>query len=186
MNEIINEHNGNKEQENLMEQQILCKLQEIIRESYMAKCMFPKQSQWEAFGFVFTKIPGEDNFYKTTLPKGWSMELSDDKSSINITDNNGNIRGSINYSLNDFELTFMNLYPRYNVYQKYIGEKTYEFRFGNQYEEDLFVTMPIIEGITTPEEFENIFIQLTDYINEHYPNYKDLGAYWENAPQKKL
>jgi len=165
-----------------------------IEETLLPKDMEPGRSEWEALGFEFTEVPNDELMYRAKLPKGWKMVPTDHPMATDIIDELGRKRGSMFYkaSLYDRKAS-MSLCRRYKVdmERKVDGfEATYIVYFGND-QERLFVAGEVTFSYQSPMEEQAKALKEIDELEavakawgkEHYPNYEDIHAYWDIAPE---
>ena len=158
----------------------------------LAKKMFPYREEWEQLGFVFADIPGDEMFVNAQLPIGWKMEGEPDSIVEKIIDENGLDRAAIISNYKDD--TSMQLLSRYGIRTNYIDSKngsTHEIYFGNE-KEKIFIAGRVFFADEYDDETRKELYKIEDrlekvarkYADEHYPNWANVLAYWNDEAQK--
>lgn len=161
---------------------------EEINTTMLAKDMYPNRKVWEELGFVFIYIPGEDDLYSAIMPEGWFIKSSDCPRS-DIFDENGMHRGALFYN----GRTYMKLFNRYKVFEEVTEDSlTKSIYFGNK-DEKLFCAGEVcFSDNLSYEEKEAKCIEVNElwdlamkFANENYPDWTDVGAYWDLINDKE-
>lgn len=152
------------------------------------------KTQYEKMGI---KIIDEydDLFWNVQLPDGWKIEATNHSMWNSLIDNNGRERASFFYKAAFYDRdAFINFETRYTTCIDHtlkcaeVGYDKWCKSPSIGYVKDCGV---IIYSTASRPSFEDYFEQqektekpineeLNKYMNEHYPNYKDVNAYWDN------
>ena len=182
-------------EENVIENMEAEGQQEAIRRTLLARRMYPSQADWESLGFTFVDIPDDSVMYQAELPEGWSIEATSHSMHSNILDANGLKRGSMFYKASFYDRNAsMSLERRYNINRRYFEEepRTFEVYFGNE-QEILFVAGKVVKPTNgTEEEIDAAYAEAArleqialEWANEHYPDWENVHAYWDDTLTKK-
>ena len=170
--------------------------QEAIRRTLLARRMYPSQADWESLGFTFIDIPDDSVMYQAELPEGWSIEATSHQMHSNILDANGHKRGSMFYKASFYDRNAsMSLERRYNIHRRYLDEegRTFEVYFGTE-TEAIFVAGKVVKpkngteaeidaAYKTAEQLQQFAVA---WANEHYPDWENVHAYWDDTLTKKI
>lgn len=151
----------------------------VIRNTMMAKRMWPSREDFEQLGFSFEDIPGDEVLCYATLPQGWSMKKTDHSMWNDIIDQNGMIRGSMFYKASAYDRNaHMDLNCRYYICSRYVDEDHLikEVYFGNE-KEILFVAGQT--PIDAYDDIEKLKALAKQYADENYPDWENVHAYWD-------
>lgn len=152
------------------------------------------KTQYEKMGI---KIIDEydDLFWNVQLPDGWEIEATNHSMWNNLIDNNGRKRASFFYKAAFYDRdAFINFETRYTTCIDHtleyaeVGYDEWCKSPSIGYVKDCGI---IIYSTVSRPSFEDYLEQrektekpineeLNKYMNEHYPNYKDVNAYWDN------
>lgn len=152
------------------------------------------KTQYEKMGI---KIIDEydDLFWNVQLPNGWEIEATNHTMWNKLIDNNGRKRASFFYKAAFYDRdAFINFETRYTTCVDHILDYSVvdydEWRMSpcighvKDCGEIIYSTAqrPSFEDYFKQEKKteEPINKELNKYMNEHYPNYKDVNAYWED------
>lgn len=159
------------------------------------------RKQYENMGIRIEDDADDELFYKVILPDGWAINNTDHNMWNNVTDDKGRERFTFFYKAAFYDRdAFTNFNQRYTIVEERVipegitdiyEELTYEERktlkkyicvkdadgtvlfktepvdqVGN-YTEDYYATAPMVE-------------ECEKWLDEHYPNYKDFSAYWDD------
>lgn len=149
------------------------------------------KQQYEKMGI---SIIGEadDLFWNVTLPEGWEIKATDHCMWNDLLDNKGRERATFFYKAAFYDRdAFINFSTRYHVLVTHTADPDadYDVWKASDYqgtvkdgEEVIFST----ECVPTTNDYvadkaitDKLDAQLTDYMNQHYPDYQDINAYWD-------
>lgn len=185
---------GIKEEDDIVENMEKKGQQQVIRDTMVARKMWPSKEHFEQLGFIFEDIPGDDVLCYATLPKGWSIKETDHSMWNDIIDENGMIRVEMLYKDSFYDRKArMNLICRYRICSRYLYTNDYSTReiyFGNDIEKIFVAGQATISKNASEEEannYDNQVEKLTDiakqYADENYPDWENVHAYWENEKE---
>ena len=156
------------------------------------KIEFVKQ-QYKRMGIKIIK-QYDDLFYSVELPKGWSTKSTDHHMWNNLFDNKGRRRADFFYKAAFYDRdAFINFDHRYGFsilpFDNYESDASYEERKFKPWK--LFLTdngkriKELKEVIpTTDEEYYRVNEVLgkigKTYLEDNYPNWQDINAYWDD------
>ena len=155
--------------------------------------------------FEFTKVQYEkmgikiideydDLFWNVQLPDDWRIEATDHPLWSDLIDDRGRRRASLFYKAAFYDRdAFINIWTRYTTYTdhtlKYedVGYDKWRKSPCIGYVEDCGVVIysteprPSFEDYNEQDKVEDaIKEELANYMAEHYPDYKDSHAYWDD------
>lgn len=158
------------------------------------------RKQYENMGIRIEDDNADELFYKVTLPEGWSINNTDHNMWNNVTDDKGRERFTFFYKAAFYDRdAFTNFNQRYNIIEeRVIPEGVTDIYEELSYEERktlkkyvcvkdadgtvLFKTDPVDQvGNYTTDYYatEPLVVKCEKWLDEHYPNYKDFSAYWD-------
>lgn len=151
------------------------------------------KAQYEKMGI---KILDEydDLFLSVELPEGWEIRTTGHSMWNEVYDNNGRRRIQYFYKAVSYDRdAFTNFDCRYNFriepFDKYESDATYEERMLKPWTVVLTDSGEVTKILDTRQpnskvSYQNIQDELRDigqnYINEHFPNWNDINAYWDD------
>jgi len=145
----------------------------------LPKDMSPNKESFETVGFVFEDI-GDDILYKATLPEGWRLKYTDSGCS-DIIDDKGRKRGASFY-----KGAFYDRCGNMRLRQRYIAG--YEHINPENYKSPITVFVSDFDGkilftagkCAHPycEEYKKLKKECENFLNELYPEWKDVTKYW--------
>ena len=166
--------------------------EERLAAAKIAKIEWTKQ-QYEKMGI---KIIDEcdDLFWNVELPEGWKVKATSHSMWNNLYDDKGRERASFFYKAAFYDRdAFINFNRRYSYsnipFDNYESDISYEDRKFKPWKlciTDCGKVIKILEEFSpsTDEEYYAIddkFDKIgVEYLKEHYPNYEDINAYWED------
>lgn len=166
--------------------------EERYKAAKLAKIEWTKQ-QYEKMGI---KVIDESDelFWNVELPEGWKVEATDHSMWNNLYDDKGRERATFFYKAAFYDRdAFINFNRRYSCrkmpFDNYESDISYEERKFKPWKlciMDNGKIITILEEITpsTTNEYYAIDDRLDEigvsYLKEHYPNYEDINAYWED------
>ncbi len=165
---------------------------EAVSNVYLSTCMKPEQEVWEKLGFEFTDIPNDTVLCQCKLPEGWKLIPSEKWTFLSyLVDQFDNVRGEFFYKSAFYDRhSDMKLKTRYNIgYDFFETEDGVEYRevyFGNS-EEKIFVAGRVKENCLDNEfyvELNKLEHIVKEWADEHYPDWQDVGAYWDSEEKK--
>ncbi len=169
---------------------------ETVQNIFLARDMYPEQSEWEQLGFAFYDIPNDNVLYRATLPEGWTLRSTEHVMGYEIVDENGFVRANMSYKSAIYDrYANMGLKTKYNVESEYTLEetsRTVEIYFGNK-QEKLFVAGKLtLKSNASREEFraymdeqDRLKALAMAYADEYYPQWRNVHAYWDKEKTKK-
>lgn len=151
------------------------------------------KAQYEAMGIKVIDAV-DDLFYSVELPEGWEVKPTDHSMWNDVFDNKGRKRIQFFYKVAFYDRdAFSNFCRRFRTSVDHTAPVDSEYAIweksdfiGRVYDDTTVIFET--EQIPAPEskdyvEEEKIKKQLSkiidNYIKEHYPNYKDINAYWD-------
>jgi hypothetical protein len=125
---------------------------------------------------VFTGSKGDDLFMGVKLPKGWTKKATDHSMWCELIDDKGRKRAAIFYKAAFYDRdAFINFETRYQYTTKFLDEKD-EKGYKKFY---YVVTDGTKELYVTDICNENNYNELAEnFLNENYPDWRDINAYW--------
>jgi hypothetical protein len=150
------------------------------------------KSQYEKMGIKIIN-DYDDLFWDVQLPSGWEIKATDHSMWNELLDDKGRKRASFFYKAAFYDRdAFINFDTRYTIHI----DHTLDY---SEVGYDMWVASPFVGLVkdcgtiiyTTPiqsssEDYSerkeaecNINDKLENYMNKHYPNYKDVNAYWD-------
>lgn len=159
------------------------------------ECRNASREQLEALGFVFGEIIDE-LFIEAWLPKGWYKEITPHSMYTNLLDSRGRVRGHIFY-----KAAFYDRRAGYSLVCRY----SYDVEPTCGWEDDKYIEYPRWGVVKDGEEviwhteptsvpqpawlddrttqwFREVYkleAKAEDWIDEHYPDYNNPFAYWD-------
>lgn len=147
--------------------------------------------QYEKIGI---SIVGEydDLFYNVTLPDGWEIKATDHSMWNDLFDDKGRKRANFFYKAAFYDRdAFINFETRFHLSVDHVVgyEADYEVRSKSDFqgkitdgESVIFETKP--EKCTGDYQVDDAIKdalrkELVSYMEEHYPDYEDINAYWD-------
>ena len=140
----------------------------------------------EAAGVKFGEVvEGDDLFQYVELPEGWEKKPTDHSMWSHLVDDKGRVRASIFYKAAFYDRgAHINLERRYSCGLNYERCQTHneslaEARDGGGV---IFSTKPVArpDGYENYQPLENAAEkEVKDWLNEHFPDWTDPGAYWD-------
>lgn len=148
-------------------------------------CKYPynmtARDQYEKLGIeIIGATEGDGYFMEVKMPKGWKIEATDHSMWSNLLDHSGAIRASIFYKAAFYDRSaHINFHSRYETrsrFSKEVPGQFYQFAIDLKTGEEIFRTEDE-NGYHTMEENSKA-IQL--YLDNNYPEFRDINAYWED------
>lgn len=149
------------------------------------------KQQYEKMGIVIVEAY-DDLFWNVNLPEGWEIKATDHSMWNNLFDNKGKKRANFFYKAAFYDRdAFINFDTRFHISVDHIADinSDYEVWKDSDYqgtakdgEKIIFTTecVPATGDYWKDDDVKaNLRKQLEDYMNNHYPNYKDIHAYWD-------
>lgn len=131
-------------------------------------------------------------FWNVELPKGWEIKATDHSMWNDVFDDKGRKRAIFFYKAAFYDRdAFINFETRFSIDVSHIADRNldYEEREKSDYqgtikdgEKIIFSTECVSPTGDYRNDYEiqnNLRKQLEEYMNEHYPNYKDIFSYWD-------
>lgn len=149
------------------------------------KSTLPKdldRPSFEKMGFVFGE-PADDLFVNVTFPPGWSKKPTDHSMWSDIVDDQGKKRGGIFYKAAFYDRKAdVNFLSRYN-YTRYAPTDS-DTRYRVVVQDGGTRTVAEIgnwsrENYDGGDMLEKLAI---NYLDKHYPQWRDVHAYWNEIP----
>lgn len=139
------------------------------------------QPQYEKMGIkVIGPSKGDTIFLDVELPEGWKKQRTDHSMWSNLIDDKGRERASIFYKGAFYDRdAFVNFNTRYRITSVYpenykYGDRAYYI--AEDCGKELFRT----EKSVSYEDDDIKRKECSDFLNENYPNWKDVNAYWND------
>ena len=139
-----------------------------------------EKEYFEKVGFEF-KDSENPNFYEATLPSGWRIKRLAPTGWVWIYDQKGRTRGNYYFDPNNTTIPGdARLNTRYHIFSHY--RIPYEKHPFFVVEDGLApIDKPLcIAGSNTKDTAEASKLKAEEYLNTHYPDWKDPSAYWDN------
>ena len=149
------------------------------------------KAQYEKMGI---KIIGEydDLFWNVTLPDGWEIKATEHSMWNDLYDDKGRKRANFFYKAAFYDRdAFINFCTRFTVIVEHTApyDADYEVWKASDYQgkikdgDEIIYCTECVPPIGTYSGDDVIKTHLRDkvvsFIEEHYPNYKDINAYWD-------
>lgn len=145
---------------------------------------------WAKMGVVFGEpVEGDPLFRDATLPEGWSVKPTDHSMWLDLVDEKGRKRGAMFYKAAFYDRgAHINPCRRFTVQTQYaedgeqahLGDYVGDTLKGETYpyrEETSVFYAPTVEGDAWGDESRKACVA---WLNEHYPNWEDASAYWDD------
>lgn len=132
----------------------------------------------------------DDLFWNVTLPDGWEIKATNHDMWNELYDDKGRIRATIFYKAAFYDRdAFINFKTRYSIQVTHIGDpKDYEVWVKSDLQGTVKDGETIIfstECIPSTGDYfkddkiiKSLGVELAKYMKDHYPEYKDIHAYW--------
>ena len=160
----------------------------------LAKRMRPNREAWEKLGFEFTDIEGDRLLVKAVLPEGWTINKSPKNYYFSyIFDEKGRARAEFFYAPQFWDRdAHMELITRFKDRCHYSesndGKDSKKIIYFGSEDEELFVAGVVEWKSTDSDEVkmenylkeEELWEAAKKWGNEHYPNWRDIDAYWDD------
>jgi len=142
----------------------------------------PTRSTWESLGFVFHE-PVDDLFVSVTFPAGWTKRATDHSMWTYIVDAEGHKRGGIFYKAAYYDRSAnASLNARFSV-SKYAEHSATQLK---TIVRDAFTQTESSFGIRDNTDFaigDQHEAEAMNWLNEHYPDWRNPVAYWNELDQ---
>lgn len=150
------------------------------------------KQQYEKIGI--TIISEHDNlFWNVELPDGWKIKATDHTMWNELLDDKGRKRARFFYKASPYDrYAWIGFLTRFSLKVDHIADvvsSEYEEWVNSDYQgtvsdgdDIIFKTecVPVSEDYWKDNAIKDCLrIQLEDYMNEHYPDYKNINAYWD-------
>lgn len=149
------------------------------------------KQQYERMGIIIVE-EYDDLFWNVTLPDGWEIKATNHSMWNNLFDDKGRKRAEFFYKAAFYDRdAFINFNTRFRIIVEHVADIGSEFEVwkNSDYqgilkdgEEIIFTTecVPVTGSYSGDEKVTNTLReQLEQYMKEHYPDYEDIHAYWE-------
>ena len=149
------------------------------------------RQQYEKMGIIIID-EYDDLFYNVELPKGWEIKATDHSMWNNLYDDKGRKRANFFYKAAFYDRSaFINFDTRFSISVGHIADdcEDYSLWCKSDYqgmikdgENIVFTTerVPITGSYDGDDKVKDALrAQLNKYMEENYPNYKDINAYWD-------
>ena len=149
------------------------------------------KQQYEKMGIVIID-EYDDLFWNVELPEGWEIKATDHTMWNNLFDDKGRKRANFFYKASFYDRdAFINFDTRFYVGVDHIADpySDYDVWVKSDYQGIIKDGETIIfntECVPVPGDFYDddkirnaLRKQLEEYMMEHYPDYKDINAYWD-------
>lgn len=134
----------------------------------------------------------DDLFWNVKLPKGWEIKPTDHSMWNEVLDNKGRKRMTFFYKAAFYDRdAFSNLQTRYQLDVTHMADPNSDYKIwkrsdiqGTIKDGDIILyrtkCIPAVEDYTEEDKIKNrLWEELKTFMNEHYPEYKDVHAYWD-------
>ena len=149
------------------------------------------KQQYEKMGIVIVD-EYDDLFYNVELPEGWHIKATDHTMWNNLFDNKGRKRASFFYKAAFYDRdAFINFNTRFHVAVEHTAPYSSDYDVWTQSdyqgtindgEDVIFSTecVPVTGSYSGDDKVKDALRQKLDkYMEENYPNYTDINAYWD-------
>lgn len=149
------------------------------------------KQQYEKMGIVIVD-EYDDLFYNVELPEGWQIKATDHSMWNNLVDNKGRKRAQFFYKAAFYDRdAFINFNTRFHVDVEHTApySSDYDVWAQSDYqgtikdgEDVIFSTecVPVTGSYTEDDKVKDALRKkLDEYMDENYPNYTDINAYWD-------
>lgn len=149
------------------------------------------KQQYEMMGIVIID-EYDDLFYNVQLPEGWEIKATDHNMWNDLYDDKGRKRASFFYKAAFYDRdAFINFTARYHISVDHDADITADWKVWEaadfvgiveDCDEVIFRTECVpVSGTYSGDDAikDRLREQLNSYMTEHYPNYKDIHAYWD-------
>ncbi len=137
-----------------------------------------KKETLEQFGVIFGDIvEGDEMFQNVTLPVGWEKKATEHSMWSELYDDKGRKRASIFYKAAFYDRSaHISLATRYT----YSGYDNEEYAVVKDGEKVIFKSKPFVakEGQPSYELRGEGETEAEEWLNENFPDWKDVGKYW--------
>jgi len=139
-----------------------------------------KPEDLEKAGVIFgDKVESDPIFQNVTLPKGWEIRPTKHSMWTELVDDKGRVRASIFYKAAFYDRsTHISLSSRYN-YSQYQNNEKAVARDGDKI---IWESEPFEFGEDGEPTYDSRDVrgkEAEDWLNENYPDWRDVTAYWE-------
>lgn len=148
------------------------------------------KQQYEKMGIVIIE-EYDDLFWNVELPKGWEIKATDHSMWNNLFDDKGRKRANFFYKAAFYDRdAFINFNTRFHVNVDHVADASsdYEVWKKSDYQgtvkdgEDIIFSTECVSATGDYREDDKVKDglkeQLEKYMNEYYPDYTDINAYW--------
>lgn len=152
------------------------------------KCNSPNRinasEQYHKMGIkTFTSSKGDDLFIGVKLPNGWAKKATGHSMWNNLIDDKGRVRATFFYKAAFYDRdAFINFQCRYQHQSRHYGQE-YTYCAVDTVNDKVLFESPKLNShniddnyFKNQEEYSN---SVYDYLNNNYPDYKDINAYWD-------
>lgn len=149
------------------------------------------RQQYEKMGITIVK-EYDDLFWNVILPDGWEIKATDHSMWNELYDNKGRKRANFFYKAAFYDRdAFINFDTRYHVCVDHVADASsdYEVWKNSDYQgvvKDIEEVIFSTECVPTTGDYwednkvkDTLRKQLEKYMEENYPNYEDINAYWD-------
>jgi len=162
--------------------------QQLVNSSKLPAKKYARETL-EKFGVVFGEEDEDQLFVNVTLPDGWKLKATDHSMWSDLLDEQGRMRAAIFYKAAFYDRrASLTLVRRIKVDTGRVGENKREAKVVvNENDKELVLTSyekaytKSVDDPFKPEDDAAEFVQKQafDWLAEHYPDWQDLGAYWD-------
>lgn len=146
--------------------------------------------QYEKMGIEIVS-EHDDLFWNVKLPKGWEIKPTGHSMWNELLDNKGKKRMTFFYKAAFYDRdAFSNLQTRYQLDVTHIADDSADYAIwkksdiqGKVKDGDTIIyqtkCIPAVEDYAEEDKIKNkLWEELETFMNEHYPDYKNIHAYW--------
>lgn len=141
------------------------------------------KQQYEKMGIIIVD-EYDDLFWNVKLPEGWNIKATDHSMWNNLFDDKGRKRANFFYKAAFYDRdAFINFKTRFSISVSHIADANSDYQgIVKDGDEIIFST----ESVSPTGDYQNddkiensLREQIEEYMNEHYPDYKDIFLYWD-------
>lgn len=138
----------------------------------LPKKMSPTKKAFESIGFTFEDVE-DDIFYQTTLPKGWTIDNSSNKSLTFLIDHKG--RKRVTY-YRDYPQPFMSLIRKFCINFRPVEQNSVIVSVDDS---DGHVIASIGSAFRGSDMQDYLVSQSKEFLNSNYPDWENPCKYWD-------
>lgn len=149
------------------------------------------KQQYEKMGIVIID-EYDDLFWNVKLPEGWKIKATEHSMWNNLFDNKGRKRANFFYKAAFYDRdAFINFDTRFQMSVGHIADSGEDYKIwstsdyqGTIKDGDVIICstrcVPVTGSYAEDDKVkESLWKELEDFMNDHYPDYKNIHAYWD-------